>query len=296
MAELLAALVRAGILTQDEANSIGRVADADLGRRLAEQELAAAIQRGLTEQQARLLDFIRAHDYDPSARAFARFWAGEDRILASAWVPILQQIASERGVIAAIESGSPSMWNRVNEAIIDWAQDYYINPDATYLGSIPNLNNAARTVIGNAFSAWHRGELEVPSNVEGLPRLIVAMEEVFGPERGARIAVTEVTRIHAEAERMAALQNPNVEYLIWHTAADEKVCPLCGPLHARIVGKRVDGFDHPTLGVLGFPPLHPNCRCGVQGISAAVAGLPRPPEEQWRYSGPMPTTRGERVR
>ena len=37
----------------------------------------------------------------------------------------------------------------------------------------------------------------------------------------------------------------------WQTAADEKVCPICGPYAGR-AWKAADGPQ---------PPLHPNCRC-----------------------------------
>ena len=42
-----------------------------------------------------------------------------------------------------------------------------------------------------------------------------------------------------------------VIWTVWRTAADERVCPVCGPL---------DGQEWP--GDAGpQPPAHPNCRC-----------------------------------
>jgi SPP1 gp7 family putative phage head morphogenesis protein len=48
----------------------------------------------------------------------------------------------------------------------------------------------------------------------------------------------------------------NLEYvMIWETANDERVCPVCGALH----GKREDDWNG-----LRSPPAHPRCRCGVR--------------------------------
>jgi hypothetical protein len=45
----------------------------------------------------------------------------------------------------------------------------------------------------------------------------------------------------------------------WHTALDERTCPICAPIDRKIV--RVDkGF---ARGVFA-PPVHPNCRCWVE--------------------------------
>jgi hypothetical protein len=41
-------------------------------------------------------------------------------------------------------------------------------------------------------------------------------------------------------------------WYIFHTAADERVCPECGPL---------DGAEINGSWTWLFPPLHSNCRC-----------------------------------
>ena len=143
------------------------------------------------------------------------------------------------------------------------------------VGSIPNLNGTARTLVGNAFNAWQRGELEVATNAEGLPRLIAALEPAFGPERASRIAVTEASRILATSERAAGEADPNTVAYRFQSSRDELVCPQCGPLDGRIVGKSDGaGFVHPTLGAIGFPPIHPGCRCRIVAESSATADVP----------------------
>lgn len=42
-----------------------------------------------------------------------------------------------------------------------------------------------------------------------------------------------------------------VAWTVWRTAADERVCPVCGPL---------DGQEWPS-DAGPMPPAHPNCRC-----------------------------------
>jgi hypothetical protein len=49
---------------------------------------------------------------------------------------------------------------------------------------------------------------------------------------------------------------------VWLTAKDERVCPLCGPLHGMKV-PLVEKFPVGT-GALWTPGVHPNCRCEVR--------------------------------
>lgn len=49
-------------------------------------------------------------------------------------------------------------------------------------------------------------------------------------------------------------ETPDIEvvvWTVWRTAADERVCPVCGPL---------DGGEWPA-DAGPQPPAHPNCRC-----------------------------------
>ena len=79
----------------------------------------------------------------------------------------------------------------------------------------------------------------------------------FGPRRPDAIAVTETT---ASMSRGVSIYQALIAAFtvnsmrVWNTRLDERVCPICGPLH----GKRfpVWGEQFP-LG----PPAHPFCRC-----------------------------------
>jgi len=85
-------------------------------------------------------------------------------------------------------------------------------------------------------------------------------------DRAARIAVTETTRIYAESERTAAEANPNIVYIVWQTASDEIVCPICAPLEGARIPKGQRTFPGGY-----YPPAHVNCRCGTQGITELAA-------------------------
>lgn len=48
---------------------------------------------------------------------------------------------------------------------------------------------------------------------------------------------------------------------VWNAVLDSRTCPICAPLHLKIVPKP------PTFVSTGFsrtlPPVHPNCRCSI---------------------------------
>lgn len=90
---------------------------------------------------------------------------------------------------------------------------------------------------------------------EGLDALIDDLTPIFGRQRAEMIAATETTRAAAEGQLISYRESGVVEYVQWHTAADERVCPICGPN---------EGFDAPVDSptVNGEQiPAHVNCRC-----------------------------------
>lgn len=79
--------------------------------------------------------------------------------------------------------------------------------------------------------------VELGLGKRGLPDLINAIEPLFGPARAKRIAATETTRLFAEGNQMAAMQDDTIGGLMWLTAKDSLVCPICGPRHGLIYPK-----------------------------------------------------------
>lgn len=129
---------------------------------------------------------------------------------------------------------------------------------------IGGLNATTRQRVVDAVTEWVQ-------NGQPLDALIAELSPIFGRERAELIASTEVTRAYAEGSRRA-YQQAGLTYWQWATAADERVCPICGPLNGQTVaigtdfsgvlpdevrqGIRVERFD--------APPAHPRCRCWVR--------------------------------
>lgn len=80
----------------------------------------------------------------------------------------------------------------------------------------------------------------------------------LGPERASTIAVTETTvATSAGGERGVEGTIGLREFDLWYTAADDRVCPRCGPLHATKRSQWSTQFP-------GGPPAHPRCRCRIE--------------------------------
>ena len=90
----------------------------------------------------------------------------------------------------------------------------------------------------------------------------------------ARVARTETFRVGNLATKQAWKQSGGVKTIKWYTAADERVCPWCAPMHGKVVGIEENFFekgdshtgeDGKVLDIdyadVGAPPLHTNCRC-----------------------------------
>ncbi len=83
-------------------------------------------------------------------------------------------------------------------------------------------------------------------------------------------AQTETTRAAAPGTRIDFVQSGVVKRIEIRTAMDERVCPVCGPLH----GTR-HALESGVVG-RGLPPFHPGCRCWIVAVveDAAVAKTP----------------------
>ena len=91
------------------------------------------------------------------------------------------------------------------------------------------------------------------------------------------MARTETFRIANDATQEGWKQTGVVKSIKWYTAADERVCPYCDPLHGKVVGidenffEKGDasgGSDGTTIPLeyedVGNPPLHVSCRCYIR--------------------------------
>jgi hypothetical protein len=101
--------------------------------------------------------------------------------------------------------------------------------------------------------------------------------DIMGPRRDAATAATETTAgnsagINGTLNTARAAGVPMV--LRWFTQADDRVCPVCGPLHRKIVDLWelvLSNTDSPgraaalqSIRANGGPPAHVNCRCHAE--------------------------------
>jgi len=135
----------------------------------------------------------------------------------------------------------------VDALLADWAEE------ATRRQVEELLYPYTRDYIARAVAAWRR----MPNADRA--ELVAMIEPVVGAKRAETVAITAATEAAAagvRAYREGLRAEHNLEYvMIWETANDERVCPICGALH----GKREDEW-----GGRSGPPAHPRCRCGVR--------------------------------
>jgi len=277
--ELLAALVQLGIIDRTTADRITRNLDPVQAQAWAEGVMFDNFAAALDGQRSRLLDMLDATNGRPTAAQLDAFWRAEDDAFFANVQRGLYDVAQERAITSIVTTGAFDMWELVNQTVIDWVDDYYTNLDVELVGSIPNLNATGRTEFARAFLDWQRGELETAGYADGLPQLIRAIEPTFGQVRAERIAVTETTRIHYEATYQAAQANPYTTHLRWYTAADERVCPICGPNHTIAVPKELRVWPNGAS-----VPAHVNCRCFAIEETALTMQTALPPEERYVWS------------
>lgn len=121
---------------------------------------------------------------------------------------------------------------------------------------LAQLDEASQNAVRDAVETFVRQ----PGTTVG--DMVDMLSSTFGDTRALRIAVTETTRVYAQANELFG-QELQVQYpdmtvtKRWFTNVDDRVCPICAPLHNKEVGlnETFDGIDK--------PPAHPNCRCFI---------------------------------
>lgn len=157
-------------------------------------------------------------------------------------------------------------WDVFNEQAIEYLRGYDYN-------LIQGITDTTRKQTVKAIDAWlkeqdpeqwQRGGQEIGEWIKSgkrLDALVSKLEPIFSADRAKRIAVTEVTRVYAEGNTKAWQATGMVQARKWQTARDERVCPICGPLHNTIADL---GMPFYADGVpLDNPPAHPRCRCYI---------------------------------
>jgi len=209
-------------------------------RQALESELARVIGRASAETRRELLELL---GNPPQAeRLTAETWDVIASRYNGALLPQLERVYVASIVASSDAVGVAVAWDLVNERAVSWARQYSYE-------LVRGINQTSRNWLGQAISDFYQGGLSYND-------LITRVNTMFGPQRGASIAVTEVTRA-ATAGQMEYQRELNELGLrtveVWQTANDAVTCPICGPRHGR---KRGDGWQDP-------PPAHPRCRCWI---------------------------------
>lgn len=135
----------------------------------------------------------------------------------------------------------------VDTLLADWAER------ATRSQIDDLLYPYTRDYIARAVAAWQ--QLPNADRAE----LIKMIEPVVGAKRAETIAITAATEAATAGVRTyrdALRTTHSLDYvMVWETANDERVCPICGSFHRK---------RESEWGGLSGPPAHPRCRCGVR--------------------------------
>jgi hypothetical protein len=157
------------------------------------------------------------------------------------------------------------------------------------------VTNAMPGMVGLTNQQIHAG-LNYRASLIDMGHSAARVEKLMGAwvtrklkERALSIARTETTaalRLGAElgwmqAQKEGYLQT-NDKYVreVWITTKDEKLCPVCRPMHGRTKAIGTDtNFQSPD-GPIAGPPMHTRCRCRVALVFAKmVDGEPRTASE-----------------
>jgi SPP1 gp7 family putative phage head morphogenesis protein len=143
-------------------------------------------------------------------------------------------------------------WELVNEKAREWLKKH------TFGLTYANVYSITETTAKGLQSAI---DDFITSPDMTMPQLTDRVAGLFDVIRAEMIAVTEVTRSFAEANRVMWQESGVVSGKRWQTASDEIVCPICAPLNGRVaaLGESFPGF-------IESPPAHPRCRCWLTPV------------------------------
>jgi HK97 family phage portal protein len=224
----------------------------DPGDDEAEQQIRMEIERAFERELATALKeqgaAVTSSDLDSVSEAIA---------LAAVGLPKVRDILRRRlqqsadlGVSVAVRQfeaiGFGFDWTLANQAAAEWVNRYTFE-------LVRGIQDTTQRRLQTAVSEWI-------TNGDPLSALVRELESTFGRQRARLIASTETTRAYTEGNVTAYMQSgivtrpPNLRppedshpgcrcwlvlgqnadgewVYIWKTANDERVCPICGPLH-----------------------------------------------------------------
>jgi SPP1 gp7 family putative phage head morphogenesis protein len=219
----------------------------DEQRRKDERRLAKRFVEFFDGQLARILKALK----DEYKTLQPGFWDDEDADMwdemADDFVGIL--VHGVDGGLGVMPGGTANLVDRdaINTALIAYAKKYRNE-------WLFKINRSTRDYVEQAVSNWLLSGDPLKELVRSLSNPDVGM---FTKMRAERIAVTEVTRLFAQANKIAFEESGVVDEFIWMTVEDGDVCTVC------------DGHrDHryPLADMDSMIPEHVNCRCWGQPV------------------------------
>ena len=208
--------------------------------RAAELKLARRIASILSNHWGLLVDTIANGDTIDLSEL--------EHLLQAEIMTELAGIATEQALADAGSLGIGFELGEINAAASEWARQYAYD-------LVKDLTDTTRRVVASATAQF----VETPGMTIGQLRGL--LKPAFGDVRAQLIAVSETTRAFSEGTNIyqEMLRGAGVDMTrIWNTAADEKVCIICGP---------AEGGPETQWAALGLPPegppAHPGCRCWI---------------------------------
>jgi HK97 family phage portal protein len=223
-----------------------------------EQQIRMALERKQAEELAKQMEkqydslLPAAEKFDTQAGQIASL---EENVRMNQKVQdVLEQTlvkASDLGVAAAVtglENVSVAFdWTLANTQARAWA--------ARHTGVlVSGIDEATLRSLREATTRWIQ-------NGAPLKSLVNDLAPMFGQSRAEMIASTEVTNAYQQGNEIAWVASDVVDEMEWVTVRDERVCPLCGPMHGKRapLGGTFEGGVKP-------PARHPRCRCFTRPV------------------------------
>jgi hypothetical protein len=192
--------------------------------------------------------------------------------LPPALVPELAAGFIETQATRAVTAITAQTRTGIRRALLDALTDQ-VSPTETFqrIGRTAGLTSRQTTAVGNFRRELERRLVPVerartPQIRELIERRVGAYRDRLMRYRGQVIGETEMQAAIQAGERgyyEAAASEGDVDLeaveKTWFTVQDERVCPICEPLHEETVpfGELFDSSE----GALEGPPAHPSCRC-----------------------------------
>ncbi len=225
---------------------LGNSGDVDPERLAIENRFLNPLKRFLGGMAGRISSWVNGRGGGTQAPD-AEFYKTEDDTFGAFLVPYVNDwaafgVSQAATTLTAAQLGVDA---QVNAKAAEWANRYGLD-------LAKGLNKTTASLVRVRLKSFI---------AEGKPasELASSLSKVIAPDwRAELIAQTEVTKAMAQGAIEVARDTPAIKSLVWLTLRDERVCPICGPLHQvsrKIEARYPGGYD--------APPAHPRCRCNL---------------------------------